>query len=51
MHILGKFIMLHDFLQIKEDSKGKCLKLQTFLKRAPIVCRVFKKHFIFRILF
>ena len=30
MHILGKFIMLYDFLQ---DSKGKCLKLQTFLKR------------------
>ena len=50
MHILGKFIMLYDFLQIKEDSKGKCLKLQTFLKRAPIVCRVFQKHF-FKILF
>ena len=25
--------MSYDFLQIKEDSKWKCLKLQTFLKR------------------
>lgn len=49
MHILGKFIMMHDFLQIKED-KGKVFKTSNFLKAASIVCRVFQKHF-FKILF
>ena len=49
MHILGKFIMMHDFLQIKED-KGKVFKTSNFLKAASIVCRVFQKHF-FKIYF
>ena len=46
MHILGKFIMLYDFLQIKEDSKGKCLKLQTFLKRHLLYVGYFRNTFL-----
>ena len=43
MHILGKFIMLYDFLQ---DSKGKCLKLQTFLKRHLLYVGYFRNTFL-----
>ena len=46
MHILGKFIMLYDFLQIKEDSKGKCLKLQTFLTRHLLYVGYFRNTFL-----
>ena len=41
--------MLYDFLQIKEESKWKCLKLQTFLKRQLLYLKDTFLKFYFRV--
>ena len=38
--------MLYDFLPIKEDNKGKCLKLQTFLKQHLVYVGYLRNPFL-----